>query len=79
MLPEDENNGDQENETEVMETMSNSRGSDFPVPAGREYILRTTLSCPAPWSRLSPQRMYCSLIKEEFRLIGAFTSDTTFQ
>eukprot|EP00918_Siedleckia_nematoides_P075131 GHVU01164295.1.p1 GENE.GHVU01164295.1~~GHVU01164295.1.p1 ORF type:complete len:938 (+),score=116.09 GHVU01164295.1:61-2814(+) len=79
MLPEDENNGDQENETDVMDTTSNSRASDFPVPAGREYILRTTLSCPAPWSRLSPQRMYCSLIKEEFRLIGAFTSDTTFQ
>ena len=66
-------------EMDAMDAASSSRGSDFPIPAGREYILRTTLSCPAPWSRLSPQRMYCTLIKDEFRLIGAFTSDTTFQ
>ena len=52
---------------------------DFPIPAGKEYILRTTAQCPAPWSRLSPQRMYCVLMKEDFRLAGAFSRDTTFQ
>ncbi|XP_019614201.1 PREDICTED: rab3 GTPase-activating protein catalytic subunit-like [Branchiostoma belcheri] len=51
---------------------------DFPKPAGREYILRTTVPRPCPVSRPCPQRMFCTLIKEDFRLAGAFTSDTTF-
>ncbi|XP_035661424.1 rab3 GTPase-activating protein catalytic subunit-like isoform X2 [Branchiostoma floridae] len=51
---------------------------DFPRPAGREYILRTTVPRPCPVSRPCPQRMFCTLIKEDFRLAGAFTSDTTF-
>ena len=52
---------------------------DFPKPWGKEFILRATVARPAPWSRLSPQRMYCILVKNEFRLLGAFSSDTTFQ
>ncbi len=30
-------------------------------PFKREYILRTSASRPAPYSRQSPQRMYCLL------------------
>ncbi|XP_013395929.1 rab3 GTPase-activating protein catalytic subunit-like [Lingula anatina] len=53
-------------------------GSDFPKPAGREYILRTVVPRPAPYSRPSAQRMFCVLLRDEFRLAGAFSSDTTF-
>ncbi|XP_041120289.1 rab3 GTPase-activating protein catalytic subunit-like [Polyodon spathula] len=52
--------------------------SDFPPPAGREIILRTVVPRPAPYSKPLPQRMYCVLIKEDFRLAGAFSSDTSF-
>ncbi|MEE6489090.1 hypothetical protein FKM82_015480 [Ascaphus truei] len=53
-------------------------GSDFPPPAGREVILRTSVPRPAPYSKALPQRMYSVLTKEDFRLAGAFSSDTTF-
>ncbi|XP_019516887.1 PREDICTED: rab3 GTPase-activating protein catalytic subunit, partial [Hipposideros armiger] len=52
--------------------------SDFPPPAGRELLLRTTVPRPAPYSRALPQRMYSVLTKEDFRLAGAFSSDTSF-
>ncbi|XP_012323877.1 rab3 GTPase-activating protein catalytic subunit isoform X1 [Aotus nancymaae] len=52
--------------------------SDFPPAAGREFILRTTVPRPAPYSKALPQRMYSVLTKEEFRLAGAFSSDTSF-
>ncbi|XP_074642793.1 rab3 GTPase-activating protein catalytic subunit-like isoform X2 [Tubulanus polymorphus] len=51
---------------------------DFPEPAGKEYILRTTVPRPAPYSRPTPQRMFCVLIKEDCRFAGAFSEDTTF-
>ncbi|CAH1790436.1 unnamed protein product [Owenia fusiformis] len=54
-------------------------GGDFPKPAGREYILRTEVPRPAPYSKPSPQRLHCTLLNNEFRLAGAFTEDTTFQ
>ena len=47
-------------------------------PYKREYILRSSVSRPAPYSRQSPQRMYVLLTDEEFRLAGAFTEDTMF-
>ncbi|XP_074071155.1 rab3 GTPase-activating protein catalytic subunit isoform X2 [Macrotis lagotis] len=53
-------------------------GSDFPAPAGRELILRTTVPRPAPYSKALPQRMYSVLTKEDFRLAGAFSADTSF-
>ncbi|CAN2390051.1 Rab3 GTPase-activating protein catalytic subunit [Pristimantis euphronides] len=63
-------------------TMSDEKkllsGTDFPSPAGREVILRTTVPRPAPYSKALPQRMYSVLTKEDFRLAGAFTSDTSF-
>ncbi|CAJ1080577.1 rab3 GTPase-activating protein catalytic subunit isoform X2 [Xyrichtys novacula] len=51
---------------------------DFPPPAGREILLRTCVPRPAPYSKALPQRLFCVLMKEEFRLAGAFSSDTSF-
>lgn len=51
---------------------------DFPAPAGRELLLRTCVARPAPYSKALPQRLFCVLMKEEFRLAGAFSSDTSF-
>ncbi|XP_018417310.1 PREDICTED: rab3 GTPase-activating protein catalytic subunit isoform X2 [Nanorana parkeri] len=53
-------------------------GTDFPPPAGREIILRDTIPRPAPYSKALPQRMYSVLTKDDFRLAGAFSSDTSF-
>lgn len=47
-------------------------------PFQREYILRSSVSRPAPYSRQSPQRLYCLMSNLEFRLAGAFTEDTMF-
>ncbi|RVE67654.1 hypothetical protein OJAV_G00105110 [Oryzias javanicus] len=51
---------------------------DFPSPAGREILLRTCVPRPAPYSRALPQRLFCVLMREEFRLAGTFSSDTSF-
>ncbi|XP_051566571.1 rab3 GTPase-activating protein catalytic subunit isoform X2 [Myxocyprinus asiaticus] len=51
---------------------------DFPPPAGREILLRTCVPRPAPYSKALPQRLFCVLMREDFRLAGAFSSDTTF-
>jgi len=64
------------------EAPSDSGDSYFPTPSAREYILRTTVPCPAPYSQRLPQRMYCTLLDQpntEYRLAGAFSIDTTFQ
>ncbi|XP_053554210.1 rab3 GTPase-activating protein catalytic subunit [Bombina bombina] len=53
-------------------------GTDFPPPAGREVILRISIPRPAPYSKTLPQRMYSVLTKDDFRLAGAFSSDTSF-
>ncbi|XP_071792280.1 rab3 GTPase-activating protein catalytic subunit-like isoform X2 [Asterias amurensis] len=60
---------------------SNTHSSvpNFPRPAGREFIFRTMAPRPAPYSQATPQRMYCVLVEDEFRLAGAFSQDTTFQ
>ncbi|RMC18799.1 hypothetical protein DUI87_04695 [Hirundo rustica rustica] len=52
--------------------------SEFPPPAGREVILRSSVPRPAPYSKALPQRMYSVLTREDFRLAGAFSADTTF-
>ncbi|XP_053522830.1 rab3 GTPase-activating protein catalytic subunit isoform X2 [Artibeus jamaicensis] len=64
--------------TGSLEERRQNSASDFPPPAGRELILRTTVPRPAPYSRALPQRMYSVLTKEDFRLAGAFSSDTSF-
>lgn len=57
----------------------NSSVPNFPRPTAREYILRTVIPRPAPYSKQLPQRMYCSIEEDEFRLAGAFASDSVFQ
>ncbi|NWU78467.1 RB3GP protein, partial [Onychorhynchus coronatus] len=52
--------------------------SEFPPPTGREVILRSAVPRPAPYSKALPQRMYSVLTREDFRLAGAFSADTTF-
>ncbi|UJR36425.1 hypothetical protein I4U23_029148 [Adineta vaga] len=53
--------------------------NQFMTPAGKEYILRASIARPSQArSRPSPQRMYCMLAQDEFRLCGAFSEDTTF-
>uniref|UniRef100_A0A672P1R2 Rab3 GTPase-activating protein catalytic subunit n=1 Tax=Sinocyclocheilus grahami TaxID=75366 RepID=A0A672P1R2_SINGR len=51
---------------------------DFPPPAGREVLLRTCVPRPAPYSKALPQRLFCVLTRDEFRLAGVFSSDTSF-
>ena len=45
-------------------------------PSKTEYVFRTMTPRPAACSKVLPQRMYCSLSSSEFRLAGAFCSDT---
>ncbi|XP_039643316.1 rab3 GTPase-activating protein catalytic subunit isoform X2 [Perca fluviatilis] len=59
-------------------TGGSNKMSDFPSPAGREILLRTCVPRPAPYSKALPQRLFCVLMNEEFRLAGAFSSDTSF-
>ncbi|XP_071942593.1 rab3 GTPase-activating protein catalytic subunit-like [Antedon mediterranea] len=53
--------------------------SQFPRPTGREFILRTSVPRPAPYSKPTHQRMFCVLMQDEFRIAGAFSEDTSFQ
>ena len=57
----------------------NSSVPSFPRPEAREYILRTIIPRPAPYSKQLPQRMYSSIEEDEFRLAGAFASDSVFR
>ncbi|CAK6980189.1 rab3 GTPase-activating protein catalytic subunit [Scomber scombrus] len=59
-------------------TVGNSNVPDFPSPAGREIVLRTCVPRPASYSKALPQRLFCVLMRDEFRLAGAFSSDTSF-
>ncbi|CAL8267074.1 unnamed protein product [Lota lota] len=51
---------------------------DFPPPAGREILLRTCVPRPAPYSKALPQRLFCVFMRDDFRLAGALSSDTSF-
>ncbi|KAL4221433.1 Rab3 GTPase-activating protein catalytic subunit [Mactra antiquata] len=61
------------------ESRLNSSVPNFPRPLAREYILRTFVPRPAPYSKQLPQRMFCSIEEDDFRIAGAFTSDSVFQ
>ena len=50
----------------------------FPMAESREFVLRTCVGRPYPYSQSSPQRMYCSIKENEFRVAGAFTIDKQF-
>uniref|UniRef100_A0A8C4HBK4 Rab3 GTPase-activating protein catalytic subunit n=1 Tax=Dicentrarchus labrax TaxID=13489 RepID=A0A8C4HBK4_DICLA len=60
------------------QTAGSNKVPDFPPPAGREILVRTCVPRPAPYSKALPQRLFCVLMREEFRLAGAFSSDTSF-
>ncbi|XP_057303709.1 rab3 GTPase-activating protein catalytic subunit-like isoform X2 [Hydractinia symbiolongicarpus] len=62
----------------MVETKLEKRSVEFPRPAGREYILRTTLPRPSKTSRPSPQRLFTVITPDDFRMAGSFTQDTTF-
>lgn len=49
----------------------------FPAPESKEFILRTWMKRPRPYSTKVPQRMYCC-IKDDLRVAGAFTIDKQF-
>ncbi|XP_068610477.1 rab3 GTPase-activating protein catalytic subunit [Brachionichthys hirsutus] len=59
-------------------TGGSDKVSDFPPPAGREILLRACVPRPAPYSKALPQRLFCVMMTDEFRLAGAFSSDTAF-
>ncbi|XP_038160458.1 rab3 GTPase-activating protein catalytic subunit [Cyprinodon tularosa] len=61
-----------------LEAEESRKVPDFPPPAGREVLLRTCVPRPAPYSKALPQRLFCVLMKDEFRLAGAFSADTSF-
>lgn len=50
----------------------------LPEPAGREFIIRTMARHPSAYSRRLPHRLYAVLMRSEFRLASAVSSDTTF-
>ena len=52
--------------------------SPFPKPSSREFILKVNMHRPYTYSAQSPQRLFCKLSKNEFRIAGAFTLDQQF-
>lgn len=74
-IDENDNDDENENEDDVEKLKTKIRPEK---PYKREYILRSSVSRPAPFSRQSPQRMYVLLSRDEFRIAGAFTEDTMF-
>jgi len=78
LLPE-EGEGSDDSQAARRQSGGSAVISDFPTPAGKEYILRVTVPRPAPWSRPTPQRMFATVVPDDFRLAGVFTQDTTFQ
>ncbi|XP_040922946.1 rab3 GTPase-activating protein catalytic subunit isoform X1 [Toxotes jaculatrix] len=69
---------DEDSRHDRKSTGGSNKVPDFPSPAGREILLRTCVPRPAPYSKALPQRLFCVLMREEFRLAGAFSSDTSF-
>lgn len=61
-----------------LRSTSSGAPSELGRPAGREYLLRTLVPAPAPYSRPVPHRMFAVLLQNEFRLAGAYSQDTTF-
>lgn len=57
---------------------SQVENSVFPRAVEREFVLRTSAARPKSYSVKCPQFMRAILSKNEFRLCGAFSQDTTF-
>lgn len=65
---------------DIDEDRSRPSKSQLPPPSRKEFIFRAvSIPRPAPYSRASPQRMYCSITpRKDFRVACAFTEDTAF-
>ena len=50
----------------------------FPKPYSREFVLKVSTGRPYTYSAPSPQRFFCRLTQNEFRVAGAFTLDQQF-
>jgi len=50
----------------------------FPPPISREFLLKTVVGRPYPYSQPSPQQFYCCIKDSEFRVAGAFSVDNQF-
>ena len=48
------------------------------TPSTKQFILRSLVSRPFPFSHPQPQRMYVKLAPGEFRLAGSFTIDRQY-
>ena len=59
-------------EEEMVET------NPFPKPFSRAFILKVNVGRPYTYSSTSPQRLFCRLTQNEFRVAGAFTLDQQF-
>ena len=54
------------------------REAGLPPPCTKQFIMRSLVSRPFPYSRPQPQRLYVKLAQGEFRLAGTFTQDRQF-
>lgn len=48
------------------------------APFAKEFILRTKAARPAPFSKMLPQRMYCCVSANDFRVAGSFCEDALY-
>jgi Rab3 GTPase-activating protein catalytic subunit len=53
-----------------------SAKNEFPLPVGREYLLRCIVKCPTTDSTPTPQRMFAVITEDQFRIAGAFSTDS---
>lgn len=67
-----------ENEAEQEFLSNRLANNQLPEPTAKEFIFRSTVPRPNPHSKPTPQRLYCVITGNEFRLAGAFSEDITF-
>ena len=63
---------------EIMPFEQDDNSNIFPKAEAREFVLRTCVGRPYPYSQSGPQRMYCRVTDNEFRVASAFTIDKQF-
>ena len=54
------------------------REGGLPPPCSKQFVLRSLVSRPFPYSRPQPQRLYVKICPGEFRLAGSFAQDRQF-
>ena len=65
-------------ETQLPEEAPEPTVDELPEPTGREFILRAMIRHPSDFSQKLPQRLYAVMMRNEFRLASAISSDSTF-